>query len=111
MCVVKYKFTSKTGGFESYDSHQLLCAGMVEVNSEPFRNTKQVLQQKRKENKRILPFVTQFQPSLPNLKQILTSKWDLITNQPLVKEIFEEPPLISYKKERSLQDILVRAKL
>ena len=34
---VKYKFTSKTGGFESYDSHQLLCGGMVEVNSEPFR--------------------------------------------------------------------------
>ena len=37
MCAVKYKFTSKTGGFESYDSHQLLCGGMVEVNSEPFR--------------------------------------------------------------------------
>ena len=35
--VVKYKFTSKAGGFESYDSHQLLCGGMVEVNSEPFR--------------------------------------------------------------------------
>ena len=37
MSAVKYKFTSKTGGFESYDSHQLLCGGMVEVNSEPFR--------------------------------------------------------------------------
>ena len=33
----KYKFTSKTGGFESYDSRQLLRGGMVEVNSEPFR--------------------------------------------------------------------------
>ena len=50
---------------------------------------------KRKENKRILPFVTQFQPSVPNLKQILMSKWHLITNQPLLKEIFEEPPLPS----------------
>ena len=37
MFAVKYKFTDKTGGFESYDSHQLLCGGMVEVNSEPFR--------------------------------------------------------------------------
>ena len=35
MFAVKYKFTSKTGGFESYVSHQLLCGGMVEVNSEP----------------------------------------------------------------------------
>ena len=37
MCVVKYKFTSKTSSLESYDSHKLLCGGMVEVNSEPFR--------------------------------------------------------------------------
>ena len=29
MSAVKYKFTSKTGGFESYDSHQLLCGEMV----------------------------------------------------------------------------------
>ena len=34
--LLKYKFTSETGGFESYDSHQLLCGGMVEGNSEPF---------------------------------------------------------------------------
>ena len=31
-----------------------------------------LLQRKNKENKRILPFVTQYQPSVPNLKQILT---------------------------------------
>ena len=30
-------FLSKTGGFESYDSHQLLCTWKVEVKSEPFR--------------------------------------------------------------------------
>ena len=28
---------SMAGGFESYDSHQLLCSWKVEVNSEPFR--------------------------------------------------------------------------
>ena len=66
---------------------------------------KQALQQKRKENKRILPFVTQFQPSVPNLKQILMSKWHLITNQPLHKETFEGPPLISYKKGRFLHTV------
>ena len=30
-------FTSKTDGFESYNSHQLLCSWKVEVSSEPFR--------------------------------------------------------------------------
>ena len=33
-------FLSKTSGFESYDSHQLLCRWKVEVNSEPFRIAK-----------------------------------------------------------------------
>ena len=39
------------------------------------------------------------------------SKWHLIQNQPLLREIFREPPIVSYKKGKSLQDILVRAKL
>ena len=34
--LLTYKFTSKTGSFKSYDSHQLLCGGMVEGNSELF---------------------------------------------------------------------------
>ena len=37
--------------------------------------------------------------------------WHLIQNQPLLRETFKEPPLISYKKGKSLRDILVRAKL
>ena len=52
----------------------------------------------------------QYHPALPNLKNILMSKWHLIQNQPLLREIFKEPPLISYKKGKSLRDILVRAK-
>ena len=58
---------------------------LSEVN---FKDRKQVLQQKRKENKCILFFVTQFQLSVHNLKQILMSKWHLITNQLILKEIF-----------------------
>ena len=39
------------------------------------------------------------------------SKWHLIEQQQKLREIFKEPPLISYKRGRSLKDILVRAKL
>ena len=39
-----------------------------EVN---FKDRKQALQQKQKRNLRILPFFTQYQPSVLNLKQIL----------------------------------------
>ena len=47
----------------------------------------------------------------PNLKNILTSQWQLVQDQPLLREIYNEPPIISYKRAKSLGDILVRAKL
>ena len=59
-----------------------------------FENRKLVLLQKQKENKRILPFATQYHPAVPNLKQ----------QQPLLKEIYKDPPLISYKRGRSIKD-------
>jgi len=39
-------------------------------------------------------------------------KWHLINNQPLLREIFKEPPIISYRKGKSQKlDTLVKAKL
>ena len=61
--------------------------------------------------KKILPFVTQYHPALPNLKDILMGKWHLIENQLQLREIFKEPPIISYRKGKSLKEILVKAKL
>ena len=70
------------------------------------------LEQKNKTApKKILPFVTQYHPALPNLKDTLMGKWHLIENQPQLREIFKEPPIISYRKGKSLKDILVKAKL
>ena len=55
-----------------------------------------------------MPFATQYNPSVPNVKNILMSKWHLIQNQPLLREIYREPPFISYRKGKSLKDILVK---
>ena len=54
-----------------------------------------------------------YHPALPNLKNVLMSKWHLIQNQPLLREIYNEPPIISYKRAKPLGDtcILVRTKL
>ena len=75
-----------------------------------FEDRSQALRQKRKQNKKILPFVTQYHPAGPNLKPVLMDSWHFITQQPLLNNIFKEPPLISYKRGRSLKEILVRAK-
>ena len=70
-----------------------------------------LLKQNNKEEKEILPFVTQYQPSASTLKEFLMKNWNLIQNQPLLRQIFKEPPIISYKKGKSLKDMLVRAKI
>ena len=89
-------------------SHNLIEKIISEVK---FTERKSALQQTNKVHKKILPFVTRYHPALPNLKNILMSKWHLIQNQPLLREIFKEPPIVSYKKGKSLKDILMRAKL
>ena len=68
------------------------------------------LQNKQKKRKNILPFVTEYRLSLPNLKTILMSKWHLVENQPLLREIYKDPPLRSYRKGRSLKDVTRKSK-
>ena len=68
-------------------------------------------QKKKKGHERLLPFVTTYHPAVKHLKQILMEHWSLVQNQPLLKTIFEKPPIISYKKGKSLKDTLVRAKI
>ena len=87
---------------------KLLNMTLSEVN---FSERMSALQNKQKTRKRILPFVTEYRPSMPDLKHILMNKWHLIQNQPSPRKILKNPPLISYRKGRSLKDVLVRAKL
>ena len=55
-----------------------------------FADRKKALEQRNKNvSKKILPFVTQYQPALPNLKNILMGKWHLIQNQPYLRNIFK----------------------
>ena len=69
------------------------------------------LKQKKKADERILPFVTTCHPAVNNLKQTLMEQWSLIQNQPLLRTIYLKPPIISYKKGKSLKDMLVRSKV
>ena len=63
-----------------------------------FEDRESALQQKQKENKRFLPFVLQYQPSVPNLKQILMKNWHLIQQQPFLSEIYKDTPSYDTKE-------------
>ena len=70
--------------------------------------TKRQKTKKQKQKKKILPFVTQYHPALPTVKNILIGKWHLIQNQPYLKEIFHEPTILLYRKAKSLKDTLAQ---
>ena len=69
-----------------------------------------LLKHNNKEEKEISPFVTQYQPSVSTLKEVSMKKWNLTQNQPLLRQSFKEPPIISYKKGKSLKDMIVSQK-
>ena len=109
----KIIFEEKITNFKSHllqrgYPEDLINTTLSEVN---FKDRKLALQQKHKGNLRILPFVTQYQPSVLNLKQILMKNWHLIEQQPLPSEIYKNPPLISYKRGGRSKKYSVRAKL
>jgi len=41
---------------------------------------------KHESRKELLPFVTQYQPSVPNFKNVLMEKWHLVQNQPSLRK-------------------------
>ena len=67
-----------------------------------FEERKHALQQTQKANTRILPFVTQYRSSVPYLTHILMQNWHLIQQQPLLRRIFKDPPIVSYRRGRSI---------
>ena len=68
------------------------------------------LQDKPKTSKKIIPFVTTFNPSTPNLKRILSKHWHLIAGNRNLAQIFKNLPMVAYRKDKSLKNYLVRAR-
>ena len=58
-----------------------------------------------KTNKRI-PLTTTFNPTLPEISNILKSNWNILQIKPEVKECFPEPPIISYRRNKNLRDMI-----
>ena len=57
-------------------------------------------------------FVTFFNPRLPNLKKIQVKHYRTMTSyDPYLKEVYPEPPLIAYKRQKNMRETLVRARV
>ena len=68
---------------------------------------------RKKQTNSIRPiFATKFDPRLPSLGGIHVKHWRSMTNQDqYLKEVFPQPPLIAFRRQKNLKDVLVRAKI
>ena len=51
----------------------------------------------RNKAKKILLFVTTYNPATPNLTKILMKHWHIIQQQPKLAHIFKQQPIVSYR--------------
>lgn len=66
--------------------------------------------EKSNEQKRV-PFVLTYHPDLPNVRKITEKHWPTIAGSRKLGTLFEEKPVIAYRRPKSLRDILVKAKI
>ena len=58
-----------------------------------------------------LPFVTKYHPHGPNVMKVIRRHWPILYNSEACKQLFPELPVLAYKRNPNLRDILVHASL
>ena len=56
-------------------------------------------------------FSLMYHPALPSVNNIVFKAWNTMIKDPYLKRIFLKPPMVAYRRPKSLKDILVRAKV
>ena len=65
---------------------------------------------KEKDQKRI-PFITTYNKTLPNLKQITNKHWHLLQINSNLRTVFEQEPLITYRQNKNFGDLIGSKKI
>jgi len=52
-----------------------------------------------------------YHPTIHKVRKILLSNWSILHSRPEVADIFSKPPLIAYKRDTNLKDLLVKSRM
>ena len=65
----------------------------------------------KRHNKSIIPFVVEYNPSLPQIGLIINKYWDLLqlSQKDSVKNVHAYKPILAFKRPRNLRDFLVHS--
>ena len=57
-------------------------------------------------------FVVTYDPRLPSAKGIVNKHWrSMVSQDQHLEEVFKEPPMVAFKRQRNQRDMLIRAKV
>ena len=78
----------------------------TQINQAKARNRDELLQNNPKEPSSRIPCVLTYSPHLPNIKAAIDKHWNILKINEKMQEIFQEKPMMAYRRNRNLGDIL-----
>ena len=66
----------------------------------------QFLKEKKKETATNIPLLPKYNRTLPKIKEIVVKHWHLLHIKPNLVEIFQNPPILAFRRNKNLRDII-----
>ena len=67
---------------------------------------KKLLEEKAKKQSNRIPLVLTYNRTLPNVKRAISNNWNLLHINQKFKDVFQEPPILAFRRNRNLYDLL-----
>ena len=67
---------------------------------------KKLLGEKGKKQSNRIPLLFTYNRTLPNIKRAMSNNWDLLRINQEFKDVFQEPPILAFRRNSNLYDIL-----
>ena len=65
---------------------------------------KKLLEEKAKKQSNRIPLVLTYNRTLPNVKRAISNNWNLLHTNREFKDVFQEPPILAFRRNRNLYD-------
>ena len=105
-----WKHVSTYTAFFTNRGYSLACLKSAATEVSKYKREELLFPQKKVKQNRI-PLILPYHHKFKGFSNILHTQYNkMITDNPNMKEIFPEPPMIAYRRAQNLQDRLVRAK-
>ena len=77
-----------------------------QINKANLQEREQLLKEKKKETATNIPLSLKYNRTLPKIKEIVMKHWHLLHINPNLAEIFQNPPILAFRRNKNLRDII-----